>query len=101
MRSIKGVTPREDWTYLHSLAQDELSRMMRRENDLIEDRSQILVEQWMPELKELGPHLSSAHLATLVPVVSGCHNPRKTGELQLRRRLPSASRQTGPQAPWT
>jgi hypothetical protein len=68
MRSIKRVTPREDWSYLHSLAQDELSRMMRRKEDLIDDRSQIFIKQWMPALKELGPQLSSTHLATRAPV---------------------------------
>jgi hypothetical protein len=70
MRSIKHVAPREDWSYLHSLSQEEFSRIARRVDARVDGRSQIFIEKWLPSLRELGPQLSSTRLATLVPVGS-------------------------------
>jgi hypothetical protein len=65
---LRRVAPREDWAYLHSLAQDELARIASRKQDCVDDRSLIYLERWMPVLADLGPHLSSEHLADHVSV---------------------------------
>jgi hypothetical protein len=70
MRSLRRITitPREDWAYLHALAQDEFSRERRRKQSQLDDRSRVLMEQWLPSLGELGPQLSSHLLSARVPV---------------------------------